>query len=65
MQKFDYGAKKNLQIYGTEEAPCYEVEKLKDFTIPKFLFVGTKDVIGDMRDVGKLLELLPKESTYF
>lgn len=37
--------------YGTATAPEYPLENLRDFTIPKYLFVGTKDIIADSEDV--------------
>ena len=62
-RKFDYGAELNLKKYGTPESPTYDVSKLKNFKVKKYLFRGTKDAMITKEDFEKLLNVLPKEST--
>jgi len=33
-KKYDFGKEKNLKVYGTEKPPLYNVENLKNFTVP-------------------------------
>ncbi|XP_063921264.1 gastric triacylglycerol lipase-like [Zophobas morio] len=40
-QKFDYGAARNLQEYGSEKPPVYDLSKIK---LPVCLFYGKNDV---------------------
>ena len=40
MHKFDYGAKKNLEIYGQEIPPYYDFEKVK---VPTYVYYGDSD----------------------
>jgi len=41
-RKFDYGPRKNLQIYGTEEPPLYDFSLLK---VPTAIMVGESDML--------------------
>jgi lysosomal acid lipase/cholesteryl ester hydrolase len=52
---FDFDTTENMKRYGTPTPPNYDVNKLKQFTIPKYFFIGTKDVICDEIDVQKLV----------
>lgn len=63
-QMFDYGKTKNLEKYGTEYPTPYNVDNLMNFTIPKYLFIGSKDYLANVDDYERLLDLLPKESTF-
>jgi lysosomal acid lipase/cholesteryl ester hydrolase len=40
LQKFDYGARKNLEIYGSRDPPKYDVTK---FSVPFAMFHGTHE----------------------
>ena len=62
-RKFDYGTELNLKKYGTPESPKYDLSKLKDFNVKKYLFRGTKDAMISKENFEKLMEVLPKEST--
>lgn len=63
-QKFDYGKEKNLEKYQSEDAPLYDVDKLKFFDIPKYLYIGDKDYLANTNDYERLIELLPTNSTF-
>lgn len=62
-RKYDFGKEKNIQKYGFEEAPLYDVDKLMDFDIEKYLYIGDKDYLANLDDFQYLLEKLPKNST--
>lgn len=55
-RKYNYGSEKNLQVYGTEEAPKFALETM---TIPTVLVGGMNDHIVDLKDVYWLKETLP------
>ncbi len=53
--KYDWGAKKNMQIYGTKEPPIYNLTKIE---FPVHLFVGEYDRLADVKDAERLLKEL-------
>ena len=56
--KFDYGVLRNIEVYGTESAPPYDVSNIpKDFHM--FLIYGGRDALSDPNDVQRLLAMLP------
>ncbi|XP_013165554.1 PREDICTED: lipase member J-like [Papilio xuthus] len=55
-QKYDYGLKKNLQLYGSVVPPLYN---LKKSTMPIVLIYGNNDFLVDPRDVRWLSNQLP------
>ncbi|XP_023943679.2 lipase 3-like [Bicyclus anynana] len=55
-QKFDYGKAKNLEIYGTERPPVYNLDAA---TAPVALFYGLNDNVDDIEDVFWLKNQLP------
>ncbi|KAM3141087.1 hypothetical protein pb186bvf_006888 [Paramecium bursaria] len=61
LRYFNYG-KDNQKIYGTPQPPKYPVENLKHLTIPKYLYMGTKDVITDEEDFNKMIKLFDQHS---
>lgn len=55
-QKWDYGSpSENLERYGQEEPPEYDLTKIKT---PVFLYAGTEDQLADLVDVEKLTSKL-------
>lgn len=60
-QKFDYGKKKNLALYGIEDPPRYNLSAV---TVPLVAIYGRNDGLVDTLDVKWLLHRLPnvKES---
>jgi hypothetical protein len=40
-QKFDYGRTKNLEVYGQEEPPEYDLGRVK---VPAYLLYGKNDI---------------------
>lgn len=56
-KKFDYGSAINLELYGTEKAPRYELERMK--IIPTVLITGLNDQTVDVRDIYWLQDHLP------
>ncbi|XP_014365450.2 lipase 3 [Papilio machaon] len=55
-QKYDYGLRKNLQLYGNAVPPLYN---LKKSTMPVVLVYGNNDFLVDPRDVKWLSKQLP------
>ncbi|XP_046625247.1 lipase 3-like isoform X1 [Neodiprion virginianus] len=55
-QKFDYGKKKNLEIYGSIQPPKYNLDKVK---VPVTIFYSENDFMTDPRDVARLADKLP------
>lgn len=55
-QKYDYGRKKNIEIYGQETPPEYNVSRV---TAPVGLFWSQSDWFADPKDVRQLSERLP------
>jgi len=49
-KKYDFGKEKNLKIYGTEKPPHYNVENLKNITVPQYLFFGSADIVSSKTD---------------
>eukprot|EP01017_Pseudomicrothorax_dubius_P041234 TRINITY_DN6572_c0_g1_i2.p1 TRINITY_DN6572_c0_g1~~TRINITY_DN6572_c0_g1_i2.p1 ORF type:complete len:376 (-),score=63.21 TRINITY_DN6572_c0_g1_i2:61-1188(-) len=50
-KKYDYGKKKNLEIYGTEKPPVYPIEQIEEEV---HLVCGTADRIADLKDASRL-----------
>ncbi|XP_037070287.1 lipase 3-like [Pollicipes pollicipes] len=55
-QRFDYGKKRNLAIYGQRKPPLYFPELV---TVPVVLMWGKNDKMADKRDVAALAARLP------
>ena len=56
--KFDYGVLRNIEVYGSEITPPYDVSNIpKDFHM--FLIYGGNDALSDPNDVQQLLAMLP------
>lgn len=55
-QRFDHGAIRNLQIYGSIRPPIYQLERI---SAPVALHYGRNDLFADVRDVQRLSTQLP------
>ena len=62
-KKYDFGKEKNLKVYGTEKPPLYNVENLKNFTVPQYLFFGSADIVSSKTDSQRLLNVINKENS--
>ena len=58
---YDYGKRKNRQIYGTDEPPLVPIE---DLNIPVAIFSGSLDTIGDPADVEFLIDKLGDNAVF-
>lgn len=58
-RQFDYGRKKNKEIYGTPEPPDYDLSKI---TIPTFLYKSQNDKFSAVEDVEYLAQLINPEA---
>ena len=47
-QKFDYGPRKNMKLYGQRSAPVLDLANVKD--VPIALFVGNRDGLATITD---------------
>ena len=47
-QEFDYGARKNMELYGQRKAPKVNLESIEE--IPVALFVGNRDGLATLKD---------------
>ncbi|XP_035703833.1 lipase 3 isoform X1 [Folsomia candida] len=61
-QEYDYGRRKNLEIYHSETPPSYNLTKA---TVPIALFVGLYDFMGHREDAKTLASKLPTLIEYY
>lgn len=55
-RQYDYGKRKNLQIYGYPEPPTYNLSRI---TVPTYLYYGPNDLFVSERDLFKFAKQLP------
>ncbi|CAH0717545.1 unnamed protein product, partial [Brenthis ino] len=55
-QKFDYGKKKNLELYGNEQPPSYNLSAV---TVPLMVLYGKNDYLVDTKDIHWLIKKVP------
>ncbi|KAL3280206.1 hypothetical protein HHI36_017706 [Cryptolaemus montrouzieri] len=53
--KYDHGREKNMQLYGSELPPLYDLSKV---TAPVVLFIGKNDMYTHSKDIDKLCTLM-------
>ena len=63
MVKYDYGKKKNIEIYGCENPPTYSYDSLKKLPFKCYLFRGTSDILIKDEDFKLLTDSLHPEKT--
>lgn len=61
---FDYGPKKNLEVYGTEKPPKYDIDKLKNMTIDTFITTTSGDPYCLKEDFQLMLKTFTKAKIY-
>ncbi|KAJ3622053.1 hypothetical protein MTP99_002585 [Tenebrio molitor] len=57
-KKFDYGRTKNLEVYGQEEPPEYDLGRVK---VPAYLLYGKNDIYTTERAIRKIYDELGSE----
>jgi len=57
---FDYGKVKNIDVYGTEQPPLYDLTKFSNFTIKSFLTNSDNDGLITPQDTQDFLNLIPQ-----
>ena len=62
-QKFDYGARKNLKVYGQREPPKLLLEEIKD--VPIAMFVGNRDGLATITNSHFLRKSLRNVLVYY
>ena len=60
--KYDYGKKKNLEIYGTETPPVYDISKIKTKTA---IFYGDNDNLCTLDNVGFINDIKKDIENYY
>ncbi|XP_030759411.1 lipase 3-like [Sitophilus oryzae] len=55
-QRYDYGTKENMQIYGTPQPPEYKLDKI---TRPFYMFFAENDIFANPIDVERLIQAVP------
>lgn len=60
---FDYGAKKNLEVYGQEQPPPYDLGSIHPARLG--VFYGGEDKLTCKEDVERLLSELPEETVVY
>ena len=60
-QMFDYGAEKNMEIYGQETPKDYPVERLKEVNVPTLILSGTSDALISQESIWKLVRILKND----
>ena len=58
MKKFDYGKKKNKEVYGEEESPEYSFSHLESLPFNTHIFKGSKDAVISDKNWSKLKNLM-------
>lgn len=58
IKMFDFGKEKNLKIYSQEEAPHYNLNKLKDFKMDLFITNSDNDPYSTLEDFDHMYEIL-------
>ncbi len=59
--KFDYGKKKNREIYGQDNPPAYDIEKLKNYNVKSYMTLSDNDSFSYPKDVMDFINLVPEE----
>lgn len=57
IKHFDYGTNKNLEVYGTLEAPEYDISKLENFKIKMFLTTSSGDPYCNREDFQNMIKI--------
>ncbi len=50
MAEYDYGTAKNLEIYGSEKPPRYDVTKWAKWKVPSFITLSDSDPFSITKD---------------
>ena len=63
-RKFDYGQRRNRELYGCDQPPSYNFDRLKQFCFNKYIFRGAKDAVISDKDFSLLVSKLEPLSTF-
>ena len=58
LARYDYGEKKNLEIYGTKKPPIYDLSIFRNYTIKSFLYTSDSDPFSNVEDLNHLTKYL-------
>ena len=58
LAKYDYGSKKNLEIYGNQTSPEYDLSKFKNYKVKSLLYTSDKDPFSNFDDLNHLTKYL-------
>lgn len=62
-QMFDYGKQKNIEMYGQETPKEYDLEKLREVTVPTLLVSGTKDALISDESIRELVKVIKNNNS--
>ena len=58
LAKYDYGSKKNLEIYGNQTSPEYDLSKFIHYKVKSLLYTSDKDPFSNFDDLNHLTKYL-------
>ena len=58
LARYDYGTKKNLEYYGNETSPEYDLSKFINYKIKSILYTSDKDPFSNIDDLNHLTKYL-------
>ena len=58
LAQYDYGKKKNLEIYGKEEPPEYNLTEFVNYKVKTILYISDKDPFSNLDDLNHLFKYL-------
>ena len=58
LAKYDYGSKKNLEIYGNQTSPEYDLSKCIHYKVKSLLYTSDKDPFSNFDDLNHLTKYL-------
>ena len=58
LARYDYGEKKNMEIYGQKIPPIYDLSKFKNYKVKSFLYTSDRDPFSNVDDLNHLTKYL-------
>jgi pimeloyl-ACP methyl ester carboxylesterase len=60
LARYDYGEKKNMEIYGTKNPPIYDLSIFTKYKVKSFLYTSDSDPFSNIEDLNHLTKYLNK-----
>ena len=61
LARYDYGEKKNMEIYGTKKPPIYDLSIFTKYKVKSFLYTSDSDPFSNIEDLNHLTKYLNKK----